>query len=194
MTAGKLGTSMARVLKSALRPRKNVNRASLFRNIVRKNFINLREARNARRLASIDRRFRKRKDVYIQVTCYLSQSIDLCEREWYHKQRRNFPNIVLAVFGMAAASSQDTEEGNSPPKSLVSQSLSHSPFVSPLHHGKRSANGCFTKAAKVTKKKLVQMRQGYKNYVAKRKLQFENCTDGNEPPPKRNTRSIQVSN
>ena len=167
--------------------------ASLFRNIVRKNFINLLEARSARRLASIGRRFRKRENVFIQVTCYLSQSIDPCERESYRKQSRNFPYMVFAVFGMAAASSQDTEEGNLPPTSLVSQSLSQSPFASPLHHGKRSANGRFTKAANLTQKNLVQMRQGYKNYVAKRKLEFENCTDENEPPPKRNTRSIQVS-
>ena len=129
----------------------------------------------------------------MQVTYYLSQSIDPCERESYSKQSRNFPNMVFAVFGMAAASSQDTEEGNLPPTSLVSQSLSQSPFVFPLHHGKRNANGRFTKAAKVTQKNLVQTRQGYKNYVAKRKLEFENCTDENEPPPKRNTRSIQVS-
>ena len=50
-------------------------------------------------------------------------------------------------------SSQDTEEGNSPPISLVNQSLSDSPFASPSHLGKCSANGRFTKAAKAGKKK-----------------------------------------
>ena len=101
--------------------------------------------------------------------------------------------MVFAAFGMAAASSKYTEVVNSPPTSLVSQSLSQSPFASPLHHRNRSVNGHFTKAAKETQENLVQIRQGYKNYVAKRKLEFENCTDENEPPRKRNTRSIQLS-
>ena len=37
------------------------------------------------------------------------------------------------------------------------------------------------------------MQQGYRNYMAKRKLDFENITDENEPPSKRNTGSTQVS-
>ena len=37
------------------------------------------------------------------------------------------------------------------------------------------------------------MQQGYRNYMAKRILDFENLTDENEPPSKRNTRSTQVS-
>ncbi|CAH3030571.1 unnamed protein product [Porites evermanni] len=40
---------------------------------------------------------------------------------------------------------------------------------------------------------MALMQQGYQNYMAKRKLDFENITDENEPPSKRNTRSTQVS-
>ena len=189
-TARKLGTSMARVFKIRACPRKNVNMASLFRNIVRKTLVNLLEVHNAKRLESRGIRFQKGEDISIPITYYLSQtcqSTDPCGHESYHfhrKESRTFPYTVFAVLGMAVACSQDSEEGNSPPIS---------PFASPSHHGKRSANGRFTKAAKGKKKSLVPMRQGYRNYFAKRKLAFENYTDENEPPPKCITRSTQVS-
>ena len=64
---------------------------------------------------------------------------------------------------------------------------------SPSHQIKRSASGHFAKAAKGTSNKMALMQQGYQNYMAKRKLDFENITDENEPPSKRNTRSTQVS-
>ena len=64
---------------------------------------------------------------------------------------------------------------------------------SPLHQIKRSASGRFAKAAKGTSNKMALMQQGYRNYMAKRKLDFENITDENEPPSKRNTGSTQVS-
>jgi len=95
---------------------------------------------------------------------------------------------LFAVLGIAAASSNDTEENDSPPTSSVSESLSAPSFPLSLHE-KRGANGRFTKAAKGTPKILMKMRQGYQKYTAKRKLDFENYTDENQPPSKRNTRS-----
>ena len=64
---------------------------------------------------------------------------------------------------------------------------------SPSHQIKRSASGRFAKAAKGTSNKMALMQQGYRNYMAKRKLDFENITDENEPPSKRNKGSTQVS-
>ena len=94
--------------------------------------------------------------------------------------------------GIAAATSHNTEE-DSLPTSSVSQSLSVTTPSSPSHQVKRSASGRFAKAAKGTSNKMALMQQGYRNYMAKRKLDFENITDENEPPSKRNTRSTQVS-
>ena len=64
---------------------------------------------------------------------------------------------------------------------------------SPSHQIKRSASGRFAKALKGTSNKMALMQQGYRNYMAKRKLDFENITDENEPPSKRNKGSTQVS-
>ena len=94
--------------------------------------------------------------------------------------------------GIAAATSHNTEE-DSLPTSSVSQSLSVTTPSSPSHQVKRSASVRFAKAAKGTPNKMALMQQGYRNYMAKRKLDFENITDENEPPSKRNTRSTQVS-
>ena len=165
--------------------------ASLFRNIVRINFIKLLKVRNASCFVSIDRCFGKRENVTRVASLYSTESIDRRNRESYRKHQRKFP-YMYSVFGLvnlAAANSNDKEGGNSPSSSLVGQSLS----PSPSHHVKRSANGRFTKSGtKGTPKQLDHMRRGYQNYIAKRKLEFENCIDENEPPSKRETRSTQV--
>ena len=161
--------------------------ASLFRNIARKNFVNCLEAGNVRSLLSTGHRFVKRENV-TRVTSHLSESVDPHKRESHRKQSRNSRYSLFAVLGIAAASSNDTEENDSPPTSSVSESLS-APSFPPSLHEKRGANGRFTKG---TPKNLIKMRQGYQKYTAKRKLDFENYTDENQPPSKRNTRSTQV--
>ena len=167
--------------------------ASLLRNIARKNFFNFREVLKARRLVSFRQTFIK-GDV-LRVSSNLPAFIDphnRHKRESHRKQRRNFPCTLFAVLGIAAATSHNTEE-DSLPTSSVSQSLSVTTPSSPSHQVKRSASGRFAKAAKGTSNKMALMQQGYRNYMAKRKLDFENITDENEPPSKRNTRSTQVS-
>ena len=164
--------------------------ASLLRKIARKNFVNFVKAR---RLASFRQTFIK-GDV-LRVSSNLPAFIDphnRHKRESHRKQRRNFPYTLFAVLGIAAATSNNTEE-DSLPTSSVSQSLSVTTPSSPSHQVKRSASGRFAKAAKGTSNKMALMQQGYRNYMAKRKLDFENITDENEPPSKRNTRSTQVS-
>ena len=164
--------------------------ASLLRKIARKNFVNFVKAR---RLASFRQTFIK-GDV-LRVLSNLPAFIDphnRHKRESHRKQRRNFPCTLFAVLGIAAATSHNTED-DSLPTSSVSQSLSVTTPSSPLHQVKRSASGRFAKAAKGTSNKMALMQQGYRNYMAKRKLDFENITDENEPPSKRNTRSTQVS-
>ena len=164
--------------------------ASLLRKIARKNFVNFVKAR---RLASFRQTFIK-GDV-LRVSSNLPAFIDphnRHKRESHRKQRRNFPCTLFAVLGIAAATSHNTEE-DSLPTSSVSQSLSVTTPSSPSHQVKRSASGRFAKAAKGTSNKMALMQQGYRNYMAKRKLDFENITDENEPPSKRNTRSTQVS-
>ena len=164
--------------------------ASLLRKIARKNFVNFVKAR---RLASFRQTFIK-GDV-LRVLSNLPAFIDphnRHKRESHRKQRRNFPCTLFAVLGIAAATSHNTEE-DSLPTSSVSQSLSVTTPSSPSHQVKRSASGRFAKAAKGTSNKMALMQQGYRNYMAKRKLDFENITDENEPPSKRNTRSTQVS-
>ena len=164
--------------------------ASLLRKIARKNFVNFVKAR---RLASFRQTFIK-GDV-LRVLSNLPAFIDphnRHKRESHRKRRRNFPCTLFAVLGIAAATSHNTEE-DSLPTSSVSQSLSVTTPSSPSHQVKRSASGRFAKAAKGTLNKMALMQQGYRNYMAKRKLHFENITDENEPPSKRNTRSTQVS-
>ena len=164
--------------------------ASLLRKIARKNFVNFVKAR---RLASFRQTFIK-GDV-LRVLSNLPAFIDphnRHKRQSHRKQRRNFPCTLFAVLGIAAATSHNTEE-DSLPTSSVSQSLSVTTPSSPSHQVKRSASGRFAKAAKGTSNKMALMQQGYRNYMAKRKLDFENITDENEPPSKRNTRSTQVS-
>ena len=164
--------------------------ASLLRKIARKNFVNFVKAR---RLASFRQTFIK-GDV-LRVSSNLPAFIDphnRHKRESHRKQRRNFPCTLFAVLGIAAGTSHNTEE-DSLPTSSVSQSLSVTTPSSPSHQVKRSASGRFAKAAKGTSNKMALMQQGYRNYMAKRKLDFENITDENEPPSKRNTRSTQVS-
>ena len=164
--------------------------ASLLRKIARKNFVNFVKAR---RLASFRQTFIK-GDV-LRVLSNLPAFIDphnRHKRESHRKQRRNFPCTLFAVLGIAAATSHNTEE-DSLPTSSVSQSLSVTTPSSRSHQVKRSASGRFAKAAKGTPNKMALMQQGYRNYMAKRKLDFENITDENEPPSKRNTGSTQVS-
>ena len=164
--------------------------ASFLRKFTRKNFVNF---VNARRLASFRQTFIK-GDV-LPVSSNLPAFIDphnRHKRESHRKQRRNFPCTLFAVLGIAAATSHNTEE-DSLPTSSVSQSLSVTTPPSSSHRVKRSASGRFAKAAKGTSNKMALMQQGYRNYMAKRKLDFENITDENEPPSKRNTRSTQVS-
>ena len=167
--------------------------AFLLRNIARKNFFNFLEVLKVRRSVSFRQTFIK-GDV-LRVSSNLPAFIDphnRHKRESHRKQRRNFPYTLFAVLGIAAATSNNTEE-DSLPTSSVSQSLSVTTPSSPSHQVKRSASGRFAKAAKGTSNKMALMQQGYRNYMAKRKLDFENITDENEPPSKRNTRSTQVS-
>ena len=164
--------------------------ASLLRKFARKNFVNF---VNARRLAS----FRQTciKGDVLPVSSNLPAFIDphnRHKRESHRKQRRNFPYTLFAVLGIAAATPNNTEE-DSLPTSSVSQSLSVTTPPSSSHQVKRNASGRFAKAGKGTSNKMALMQQGYRNYMAKRKLDFENITDENEPPSKRNTRSTQVS-
>ena len=165
--------------------------ASLLRNIARKNFVNFLEVLKARRSVSFGQTFIKGDNV-LRVSSNLPAFIDPHKRESHRNQRRNFPYTLFAVLGIAAATSNNTEE-DSLPTSSVSQSLSVTTPSSPLHQVKRSASGRFAKAAKGTSNKMALMQQGYRNYMAKRKLDFETITDENEPPSKRNTRSTQVS-
>lgn len=163
--------------------------ASLFRNIVRLKFTKLLEARNASVFVCMGRSFDKIRNLTRVASVFSTESVN-CRESNYRKHHSKFP-YVYSVFGLvslAAANLNDKEGGNSP-SSLTSQS--HSP--SPSNHVKRSANGRFTKSgAKGTPKNLEHARRGYQNYIAKRKLEFGNCIDKNEPPSKRETRSTQV--
>ena len=166
--------------------------ASLFRNIVRIKFTKLLEARNASVFVCIRHCFGKRRNITRVASLFSTESVGYQKRESnYRKHHIKFP-YVYSVFGavsLAAANLNDKEGGNSLSSSLTSQSLSPSPSC----REKRGANGRFTKpGAKGTPKSLEHMRRGYQNYTAKRKLEFGNCIDENEPPSKRETRSTQV--
>ena len=163
--------------------------ASLLRKIARKNFVNFVKAR---RLASFRQTFIKGDVLRVSSNLPAIDPHNRHKRESHRKQRRNFPYTLFAVLGIAAATSNNTEE-DSLPTSSISQSLSVTTPSSPSHQVKRSASGRFAKASKGTSNKMALMQQGYRNYMAKRKLDFENITDENEPPSKRNTRSTQVS-
>ena len=166
--------------------------ASRFRNIVRIKFTKLLKPRNARLFFCMGRCFGKRRNIRRVASVFSTESVDYRKRESnYRKHHSKFPyvNSVFGLVSLAAANLNDKEGSNSPPSSLTSQSLS----PSPSQREKRSANGRFTKpGAKGTPKSLEHMRRGYQNYIAKRKLEFGNCIDENEPPSKRETRSTQV--
>ena len=163
--------------------------ASLFRNIVRLKFTKLLEARNASVFVCMGRCFDKIRNITRVAGVFSTESVNYRE-SYYRKHHSKFP-YEYSVFGLvslAAANLNDKEGGNSP-SSLTSQS--HSP--SPSNHVKRSGNGRFTKpGAKGTPKNLEHARRGYQNYIAKRKLEFGNRIDENEPLSKRETRSTQV--
>ena len=96
---------------------------------------------------------------------------------------------LFAVLGVVVATLKDKEQENSP---LVSECKN---LTATSSNRERTLDGRFTKASKGTNKKLDQMREGYKNFVAKRKLELENFTDESEPPSevcKRQTRSSEV--
>ena len=165
--------------------------ASLFRNIVRLKFTKLLEARNASVFVCMGCCFGKVRNMTRVASVFSTESVNYRKRESnYRKHHNKFP-YVYSVFGLVslAAVNLNGKEGGNSPSSLTSQS--HSP--SPSNLVKRSANGRFTKPGeKGTPKNLEHVRRGYQNYIAKRKLEFGNCIDENEPPSKRETRSTQV--
>ncbi|KAJ7382536.1 hypothetical protein OS493_034427, partial [Desmophyllum pertusum] len=153
-------------------------------NFIRKNCISLLKFRKTSAVVSISCRLGKRKNV-VRVASHLSESVDFRKRESNRRQHsKKFPYPVVAVLGIIAANSKDKEEEDSSATDVTSQSQSQSQTVTPssLHHEERIANGRFTKAARGTPKSLVRMREGYKTHTAKRKLEFEDGTDENEPP------------
>jgi len=186
---------MARKFKSTRSTRKKIKTkmASYFRDILRLKFTKLLEARNASVFVCTRPCFGKIRNIARVASVFSTESENYRKREYnYRKHHMKFPYVYSMVgsVSMAAANVNDKEGGNSP-SSLTSQSSSPSP--SPANHVKRSANGRFTKhGAKETPKSLEHMRRGYQNYIAKRKLEFGNCIDENEPPSKRETRSTQV--
>ena len=165
--------------------------ASHFRDIVRIKFTKLLDARNASVFVCMGSCFGKIRNIARVASVFSTESENYRKREYnYRKQHIKFPCVysMIGSVSLAAANVNDKEGGNSPP-SLTSQSSS----PSPSNHVKRSAYGRFTKhGAKGTPNNLEHMRRGYQNYIAKRKLDFGNCIDENEPPSKRETRSTQV--
>lgn len=167
--------------------------ATLFCNFVRvrKNYIprvsSLLKFRKRSAAVSSSCRLDNRKNVVRAVASQLSESVDFNRGE-SNRQQRKFPYKVISVLGIMTANNEEEEEDSSATHD-VSQDQTVTPFSS--HHGKRNANGRFAKAA-TRNKSLVQMREGYKTYTAKRKLEFENDTDENEPPSRRRTRSTEV--
>ena len=184
---------MARKFKSTRSTRKKIKTkmASHFRDIVRIKFTKLLDARNASVFVCKGRCFGKIRNIARVASVFSTESENYRKREYnYRKQHIKFPCVYSMVgsVSLAAANVNDKEGGNSPP-SLTSQSSS----PSPSNHVKRSAYGRFTKhGAKGTPKNLEHMRRGYQNYIAKRKLDFGNCIDENEPPSQRETRITQV--
>ncbi|KAJ7369996.1 hypothetical protein OS493_034942 [Desmophyllum pertusum] len=166
--------------------------ASLFSNFIRKNCITLLKFRKTSAVVSISCRLGKRKNV-VRVASHLSESVDLRKRESNRRQHsKKFPYPVVAVLGIIAANYKDKEEEDSSATDVASQSQSQSVTPSSSHHEERIANGRFTKAARGTPKSLVRMREGYKTHTAKRKLEFEDGTDENEPPSRCQTRSTEA--
>ena len=87
--------------------------ASLLRNIARKNFVNFLEVLKA---SSFRQTFIK-GDV-LRMSSNLPAFIDPHKRESHRKQRRNFPYTLFAVLGIAAATSNNTEEDSLPTSSF----------------------------------------------------------------------------
>ena len=166
--------------------------ASHFRAIVRLKFTKLLEARNACVFVRMGRCFGNTRNIARVASVFSTESQNYRKREYnYRKHHIKVPYVysMIGSVSLAAANVNDKEGGNSP-SSLTSQSSS----PSPSNHIKRSANGRFTKhGAKGTPKNLEHARRGYQNYIAKRKLEFGNCIDENEPPYKRKTRSTQAA-
>ena len=171
---------MARKFKSTRSTRKKIKTkmASHFRDIVRLKFTKLLEARNARVFVCMSPCFGKIRNIARVASIFSTESENYRKREYnYRKHHMKSPYVysMIGSVSLAAANVNDREAGNSP-SSLTSQSSS----PSPSNHVKRSA------------KNLEHMRRGYQNYTAKRKLEFGNCIDENEPPSKRETRSTQL--
>ena len=158
------------------------------RDIVRLKFTKLLEAQNASVFICMGRCFVKIRNIARVANVFSTESDSYRKREYnYRKHHFKFLYVYSMIGSVSLAASNVNDKGGNSPSSLSSQSSS----PSPSNHVKRSANGCFTKhGAKGTPKNLEHTRRGYQNYIAKRKLEFGNCINKNEPPTKRETRSI----
>ena len=117
--------------------------------------------------------------------CNNHRSRDTSERNW----RRPF--MYFAVLGVVNA----TENEQKTPKGDFHICRPSEEDTPPYRFNVRTSNGSFAKSkekdlhADLYYKKL---KEGFKSWAAKRKLEFENSSDENEPPSKCLTRAAEV--
>ena len=100
--------------------------------------------------------------------------------------------FVLGLATANASCAEDDDLSSSEDKESCSEPVvqrNDSPST-PTDRYTRNLNGRFSKRNRIRKTPTGLMK-GFKEWNAKRKLQFERCDD-NEPPPKRNTRATTV--
>jgi len=83
---------------------------------------------------------------------------------------------MFAVLGIAVASSRDAEED---PAHFICQSDPLHSSLPALAPRKAQREWWLHESSKRTPKNLVKMRQGYRDYITKTKLEFENYPDKN---------------
>lgn len=107
------------------------------------------------------------------------------ERNW----RRPFTYFAVLGVVNATENKQKSPKGN---PHICTPSEQDNP---PYRFNVRSSNGRFAKSKEKdirVEHHCKKLKEGFKSWAAKRKLEFENTSDENQPPSKRLTRAAEV--
>ena len=113
------------------------------------------------------------------------RSRETAERNW----RRPFTYFAVLGVVNATENEQKQPKGNS---HICTPSKQDNP---PYRFNVRSSNGRFAKSKEKdarAEQHCKKLKEGFKSWAAKRKLEFENSSDENQPPSKRLTRAAEV--
>ena len=137
----------------------------------------------------------KLRSLSYEFTHITRSSCSCLLRHFNFEREQPAPKLPLLFFvlGLAttnASCAEDDDLSSFEDKENCSEPVVNDSPSTPTDRYTRNVNGRFSKRNRIRKTPAGLMK-GFKEWTAKRKLQFERCDD-NEPPPKRNTRATTV--